>query len=470
MLIDVGLVTLVLTQPHGLSDAQDAGISEGMLYDEGLKVWAFALGHLRDTGKLPDVQTAMNRCQVDLTETPPEPLSYYVDRIVQRAVRNRVRAGMKKVAEASVQDDMAVALSEMKAAVADAEALKERRERSVVNLADADAINIRLGEYTKLKALGGAFDGLPFPWDPLNEVTRGIHDDELWAIIAAKKTGKSFWCILLALHIWWACKRPVLFVSKEMTIRKIARRWDAMWAKLPYEDFLSGQLSSQTERAWKEKLRDLVAAGLPPFHAVAAKRVRTVTDLVTMAKTLDPAIVIVDAAYFLRTVGDEKLRSDVERNMRLAGELQDFPHQARKPLVVSWQFNRELKSDEDMSGDLSKYVGFAYALVQNADGAIGLFRDDKLADANQMHMRLIEGREAKRSPAWKLNWDLRTMNFDVIGDVVPNQPQDQQQQGSAPPQGRRAKWKGGKGGGGRPKINAQGAAAPGAPTDAQVEY
>ena len=68
-------------------------------------------------------------------------------------------------------------------------------------------------------------------------------------------------------------------------------------------------------------------------------------------------------------------------------------------------------------GALSKFVGFAYEVVQNADGVVGIFKPPR--EPKRRIMRLLDSRESREIPAVKLVWDLDTMCFDVMGTISP---------------------------------------------------
>jgi len=223
----------------------------------------------------------------------------------------------------------------------------------------------------------------------------------------------SFAQVICALHAWDHCRAPILLVSEEMGVWKIARRWDAIRSELPYSDFLAGKLDTNVENRWRDDMVNLMTKDYPPFWVAGKTRVKTVADLELLIEETRPAAVFVDAAYFL-DVGSGS-EGKWERTSKIVDQLQDIPQKKHIPIVASWQFNRHMKGGEDVDSDPLENVGFAFEVAQACDGAIGMFRSREYREENKMLMRLLAVREGQDMLPLVTHWDFGNMNFKEIG-------------------------------------------------------
>jgi hypothetical protein len=408
--LDLSLVKKMIEDPSTITTLQDAGVVRDMFFDEGQEAYDFVLDFYKEYSKMPDAMTLSQNVGVVMEGDTPEPVEYYVDKLVTRWKGNTVGGAMEKAADALSKGDPDEALSLIAAAASEVKAISGDGMQTMINITDPSQVEDRLRQYEKLKSLSGEIDGIPTPWPTINGATRGIHKDELWVILGKLKTGKTWAEIAMAIHAWQEGDKNVLLVSEEMGIDKMARRWDAVYSKLPYGDFVSGLLATEVEEHWRKKMEALKGKG--NFWVVGKQRVRTTGDLELIMDELDPDICFVDGAYFL-SVDGAKGASKWDRTSGVIDELQSLVQRKQRPIVVSWQFNRKVKTNK--TEGTAEDVAFAYEVSQNADAVIGFFRSEDLRIKKQMLMKLIECREGEQVPDILLKWDFDNMQFDEIG-------------------------------------------------------
>lgn len=413
MNLDLAFAKRLLTDPKGVGAAQESGIRTDMLFDEGLKVVAHAMSFFTEHGKMPALETVEAETGVSLAGDVAEPIEYYIKEIVKRWKGNTVGAGLRQAVKALELGDPDQSLVTLIDTVSKVRKVGSAGN-SLVDLTDERSIQKRIETYEKLKALGGELDGIPTPWESINRVTRGIHEDELWIILGKLKSGKTWAEIVLALHAWrtgWETGRKVLLVSEEMGIPKVARRWDAVNAQLPYGDFKRGQLATPVEERWHAALEK--TKGKPSFWVAGRQRVKSVADLDMLIEETRPDITFVDGAYFLNN--EQRSDSKWERSAGVADQLQALVQRRRHPVVATWQFNRKVKTGQ--AEGVAEDVAFAYEVMQDADVALGIFRPEDLERKKQAILRLVETRESEKLNPLLIEYDFDLMSFKEIGEV-----------------------------------------------------
>jgi hypothetical protein len=413
----------MLVEPGAVGVLQESGFNPEMLFDEGRRAATWAMDFFRNVGQMPTQKTLEEEQKIALPQAD-EPLIFYVEAVTKRWRLNVIGAGLTRATAQLEKQEPEKALDEVFAA-----ATRVRRvgtgARTLVNLADPGEIESRIKDYEDLKALGGTIDGIPTPWGSINEATRGIHPGELWVIIGAMKSGKSWAEIVMALYAWEegrAKQRKVLLVSEEMSIKAISRRWDAVRSRLPYRDFRKGQLATPVEDRWKQEMEQL--KNLPAFYVAGRQRARTVQELELLVEELNPDICFIDGAYFLETdEGGGSREKKYDRTSGVIDRLQSLVQRKGTPLVISWQFNRTgiSKKGKKQGGGGEEDVAFALEVMMNADVALGLMRNETLEAERQARLKMLLAREAERVPPLLIQYDFENMLFGEVRAMAENE-------------------------------------------------
>lgn len=414
MNLDVAFVERLLQHPD-LAGLKESRVEPDMLFDKPKDALKFVTSFYAQYAKMPDKATVENTTGVVLNENPVEPLEYYADQIRDRWLGNQLKPGLQVAANEIAARRPKDALDKIKDMVARVSGLDAIPDAGLVDLRDNTAQ--RLADYEAVKARGGKIDGLPLPWPILNQATMGVHKGELWFFIARTKLGKS-WAEFVLAHHFWTMGIRALVISMEMSLSKVARRVDAIAAQVPYGDFKSGKLAQPFEDRFKATLDTFRGVGNPsptPMWLAGNGRVKTTQDIEVLINELEPDVVLVDGMYLMRpSAGTSRNGGKWERVAAVADDLQMLAQRKQIPLIATSQFGRKVgrENKDATSGD----VGFAYEIVQNADGVIGMFQDEEMRVMRRMLLRLLEHREGEPVNLM-VNWDFTTMNFSEIGVV-----------------------------------------------------
>lgn len=95
--------------------------------------------------------------------------------------------------------------------------------------------------------------GLPWPWLKMNMDTGGIHPGDYLMAWAIPKTGKTWFGLLVATHLFKRGLR-VLIYSKEMTWRDVLRRVCCILAEVSYDKLKKGTLAGPDKQKFLDAL------------------------------------------------------------------------------------------------------------------------------------------------------------------------------------------------------------------------
>jgi len=407
MTIDLCFCKYILSD--GIAIVRQHGITSNYLFDDGKTVFDYLLFFYEKFSTLPNPDTILKDTKIDINAVQaPEPLEYYVEKLRHRHLSNTISEHVKKAVKSVTKGKIDDAIEEFKTGLKNVQEISMAGGKQVMNLTD-NTLD-RYVEYSEMADSAGLVGGIQTPWFEFDKLTGGYRPGEFWIAVARTKTGKS-WLAILLMHFAWASGYKVLLVTMENPRKMMGRRFDAVSAKLPAGDFRHGTLGVHGEKRYIEYLENL--SGKEPVFVVGAEIVRTPLDVEMIAKELDVDFIVIDGVYLMNP-SYGKPKTKYERVSTVADELQNLPLRLNVPILCTTQFNRKLKEGA-LSGS-ANLAGFAYELMQNAHGVIGMFTNEDLKLSRRMILTVMENREGETG-SMMVKWDLDTMEFDFIGMV-----------------------------------------------------
>lgn len=399
-----GLIYRVLTDKSEFVEALNRGITGDMFMESHTKeVWDFISNFHKEYKEIPTIEL-FERTFPNFSLTPvKEPAGYYADEVLKVFARNKATQMLLEGASKLI-DNPIDGLLNMRGNI-NSLSVQVVKTQDINVIDDIDA---RLDRYTDRKTTGGV-DGISTPFETLTEMTGGWHGEELIVVVARPAVGKSWMMMIFAEHAFSEGKK-VLFLTKEMSAEQMARRFDAIHAKLPYKGLKSGVLSNSEEARYINKLNEL-KNNKTPFWIVG-QEVMTVSGLRAKIEQYNPDIVFIDGMYLMQTE-NSKTTSLWERVTVISRELKATAQAYNIPIIVSTQFNRQgetKKNDENLS---LASIGYADSIGQDADAVFGLVRTKDLEILGRMKIKPLKVREAVVEEII-LKWDLDNMDFTDI--------------------------------------------------------
>lgn len=362
-------------------------------------LWGYIMETYSKHGGLPPIEFVEQKFP-DFTfqDVPDTPMSFMVDELKKRHLHNLMTDSMRKQADFLKSKDPYAALEEMRSTLMQADV--DTRPSFDMNF--AEDIDERIKRYDEAEKAGGV-TGIPTPWDILNEVTQGFQSEDLIMIAGRGKVGKTWNEMVFALQNWKDGYIPLVF-SREMAVWQIARRIDAIRAKLPYKRFKAGMLTSEEKERWNKSLELL--KGTRPLWLTGDDGDGNlgVTAIAAKIHRYRPHIVYIDGAYLIKD--DRKGKQRWEQFYNVCQDLKRVAQREKTPVVVTHQFGSTGKG-MDGTEDTLKFgdVQMWFDLI------IGCYRTEDMIENKEMLMKILKHREGDEAQ-WVTEWDFDTMSFD----------------------------------------------------------
>lgn len=379
---------------------------------EGEKVWEWMLGFYRDFGDCPSLPAVKKVFPYFEEDNSAElPLMYLITELRKRRVHNVLREGASEVAKLlKVKDPYGAAdVWRRTLLVADEDV---RPSRDISWIKDPEK---RVEYYEELKKVKGV-DGLETPWPTLNELTQGMHPEELWMVVGRQGLGKSWTLVAMTYHAWQEGKSP-LIITKEMSTQQILRRIDAIHFKLPYMELRSGKLDGFKEMEWRENLKELKSKN--DLWVSGDDDEGGVSGVLAKIEMYKPDVCLIDGGYFL--TDERKGESIWQKIDNIAKDLKSAARRTEIPIVASFQLNRKATSAKGGAEDIA--LG---DIAKHADVIIGIFQDAAQKEDKQITLKVLKQREGPIG-SWECAWNFSSMELGEFGHNESDKEEDKEE-------------------------------------------
>jgi replicative DNA helicase len=235
-------------------------------------------------------------------------------------------------------------------------------------------------EYDTQQVSGGVI-GIPYPWEPLNEATGGMINEQFIVIYGRPKNMKTWVACAVAAHAYENNARVMVF-SKEVGREVMRRRIASIIGKVDYRELQRGCMNAADEEAFFEflealtEIEDLDESGghkraLLFVSDKGKRKASTVDSLIATAERFQPDIVIVDGFYLMRDGRSGARTADWKQMTHISQDLKGMAQYLNCPVVGTTQANRA--NSKTITGDLDD-LSFADAIGQDADVAMRCFK------------------------------------------------------------------------------------------------
>lgn len=331
--------------------------------EEELPYYDFAVRYLTNFASFPTLQ-AFSQAQLPISEhVTDQPPAALLDRLGVRYAFNAVRDRQPSLTESLRARDMEsveVLLREMLAGVTGAHLAN-------ASVTMEDQARIVLAQCEAARTHEGLF-GASLCWPTLDAATRGLAGGELAFFVARPGVGKS-WALLSVANANHLLGKSVLFISMEMGLDQITRRWLGVMTGVNPNLMRTGMTSMHETGILQHTAQQL--GNRAPIHLVSGDLNKDVGGIEALIDDKGPDVVCIDALYLLRSGGMDHLKkwealTDVVRAVKRMGLSRNIP------IISTVQFNRNQKATStNRSMDLSDISG-ADAIPQDASVVVGL--------------------------------------------------------------------------------------------------
>jgi len=257
--------------------------------------------------------------------------------------------------------------------------------------------------------------GWEWPWPILNRRTTGCERGSLTGLYARPKTGKTFYLLSLCEWFWDKYKARVHVFGREMRTEQLRSRLTATVAKIDYDRYTHGLLTTAEERAWWDATEYIEEKESFYIDGVDGNGAEAADEMFDKAMDSGADVIAVDGAYFF---GDRDWELIAQFTSKFKKNLL---HRCPMHGLMSSQAARAKKSGGDD-------VAYGDSLLQDVDMLIKVDIDPD--DPTRTHMKTPGVRDG-RPASWQA-WRKMCTNFGQAFEEPDEHPTGGS--GDAPPE------------------------------------
>lgn len=396
-------------------------LDESLFVREEVELFQYIYRHYRQWGRLPSPETVEEERGVRLP-IAEEPIGYYLLRLQNRNYYNTVR---------ELFDPLRDSLRDMDTDRA-REVVDQMRQAGRVSNTTTDVRTI--GEawaevysgYMHAHRNPG-LSGVPTGWHYMDETTGGYQPGDLITWVARMGLGKTY-LLLHQAYTAWLAGYSCLFVTTEMTLQQISRRWYSIAAGVDPDFLRKGRLSSYALRRITDFAESIT--GGERLRIYSAGLNKRVSDVEMLMHEYSPDIVYIDGVYLMRPDMSKKNVGRFERVAEVFDELATLKLKANRPIVCTTQFSRQAgKKGKD--GSLES-IGYTDAIGTHSSVIASVGEGKAPHTTNRRYIEILKGREGE-SGSFETHFGFAPTDFSqVAGDEAEAVNLDWMDTGPAP--------------------------------------
>jgi len=255
---------------------------------------------------------------------------------------------------------------------------------------------------------GSAISGIETGFSTIDSTTDGYQGGQFWILAGRPSTGKSVWALNSAIHVARSAKKPVCFVSLEMTARELGERAIANLARLNSYTIRRGSFRAEDYPRFARGCGILGELNLNVVEG-ASLSVDDIRARVRRMHWQQPlGLVVVDYLQLVRPRAGGGNRSRENEVSEISRGLKSLALDLKVPVLALSQFNRAADTRKPRLSDLRE----SGALEQDADVAILLHREKD--EDTTITAIVAKNRNGARGVEVELDFDGPTTTFEEV--------------------------------------------------------
>jgi replicative DNA helicase len=404
-------------------------------------------------GQVPTIDLVRYRFPTLQLSSPPDTVPILAEQLRQEKLRIELLQLAQMINDRAGLDT-AACIAELRQKSVEIASMHEPGE----DLSMSSVYDMIRSEYELVQNTHGML-GIPYPWQVLNDELQGMQPSQFIVLFGRPKSMKTWIAIYMAAHAYIHSRRRVLFYTREMHPKQIAKRVACAIARVDYKQFISGRLQPELRQRVFTILAELrddetaagTYAGHQPCFRITTDRGRSgrgsggVAWLQAKIREVQPHIVFVDGMYLMKDDRSNQRTIDWKQVAHISQDLKLTCQEFEIPLIGITQANRA--ADKSKGEDLTE-LSFSDSLGQDADAVFRVSRVVRIDESGQKRTELymtapglregtFEGMVLNGQPATNFEY-IRTMVAEDAEAAYGDRRGGQQRSGGGPrPQGDR---------------------------------
>ena len=388
----------------GTNDTSSFREAKSQLFSEEAEaeLFDFVREHLSEYSRLPD-EEVVSQAGHALPRQAAQPPAFYIEKLRHRFVFDQINERVPQFRDAMNEQNVPDAIEEIRGMLAGATTQLQQDSFSTL---DTLAGEVR-DDYEFAKNHAG-LRGITTGWATADALTLGLQGGDLVVVAGRTGMGKS-WVLANMGYSAWATGHSSLFVSMEMSLVPIARRFVGIHSAVNPNYIRAGELSEFGERALMRSVDEITERGSNAYF-LSGDFQKGVSSIEAMVDEFDCEIIYVDAAYLLTPEGRQK--GFVSRWESIASVIQELKRLAlrvNKPIVISVQMNRNVKKKSDKQLDTVDIAG-SDTIPQDASIIFGLRQGIAPFTETRRVVELMKNRDGEES-SFNMNFKFSPVNL-----------------------------------------------------------
>lgn len=257
-------------------------------------------------------------------------------------------------------------------------------EQAIMNVSEArsqsgfkvikDVLNTTFEEIDKLSQQGDTVTGLSTGYKDLDDMTTGLHEDELMILAARPAVGKTAFALNIAQNVGTKTDKAVAIFSLEMSAESLVSRMLCAEGSINANHLRTGQLE---ENEWQNLI---VAMGslskakifIDDTAGIKMSEIRAKCRRLDKEQNGNLGLVVVDYLQLIESSGAENRQQEVSAISR---QLKKLAKELHVPVIALSQLSRGVEQRQDKRPVLSD-IRESGSIEQDADIVSFLYRDD----------------------------------------------------------------------------------------------
>jgi len=326
---------------------------------------------LESSGHLEDIGGASYLSEISSVTPTAANVSYYAKIVEERSLLRKLITTANDIAQSGYEDngDVLDVLNNAEQKILE---VSEKRNRSgFLNI--RDVLNTTYNNIEELHKQGGQITGLSTGYHHLDEITSGLHADELIILAARPGVGKTAFALNVAQNIGTSTDETVALFSLEMGAEQLVNRMLCAEGNIDAGRLRNGQLTEEEFNQLIFAMGSLANANIfiDDTPGIRTPEIRAKCRRLKQEQG-DLGLIVID---YLQLIEGSNRESRQQQVSEISRQLKKLAKELSVPVIALSQLSRSVEQRQDKRPILSD-LRESGSIEQDADIVAFLYRED----------------------------------------------------------------------------------------------